>query len=460
MNDSGRRSALRRRGPSATAVIGVVLVVLTVGALTLVRPHEDAPAAVPPQERVLRTAALGCPSAPADGGTLRVVATGAAGSGVVRVGAGEEARTVELTPRRVRAVEGVAEAAVVSAEGPLAPDLVAARFGDRSPAATECSAPQPVTWFTGVGAGARHDSVLELVNPDDGLAVADVYVRGRGGLVDVSDLRGVTVPGHESLRFDLAEVAPSRGELSLEVVVSRGRLASSVLDRIPSIGSAPETEDWLSGQPEPVEEAVLLGLVPGKGTHVLSVANPGEDEARVTIRILTADSAFVPRGLEELRVPAGAVRTQTLTSVVRQAIQDGALGYEVTSTEPVTASARSVVAADLSQAAPVLPSGSAMTAVLPSGRGRLVLAGATGVGVVEVKAWTAAGRALKAQRVEVRPGQGGVVDLPEQAALVEVSPERTSVHAAAVVTGRGATVVPFRERLDRTLVPDVRPGLP
>ena len=85
------------------------------------------------------------------------------------------------------------------------------------------------------------------------------------------------------------------------------------------------------------------------------MANPGEDEARVKLRILTADSVFAPEGVEELRVPPGTVRTVTLTSALRAAVEDGALGIDVTGTVPVTAALRSVVDGDLSHAVPVTP---------------------------------------------------------------------------------------------------------
>ncbi len=460
MSETGRRSAARRRGPSPTALIALLLLPLTLAAALLVRPHDVTSEGVPPKETPLLTASLGCPTELDGGGSLQVAGSGSRTSGDVRLRTAGEERTVAVRARRVTLVDDAIGAAVASAEGDLAPELLAARSADRRLAATRCESPRPVTWFTGLGAGARHSSVLELVNPDEGLAVADVVVRGQGGAVDVPDLRGVTVRGHESMRLDLGEVTPRRGELSVQVVVSRGRLASSVLDRIPAIGSEPATEDWLTGQDEPTERVVLLGLVPGQGTHEIAVSNPGEDEARVTIRIITADSEFTPSGLGELRVPAGSVRSRDLTAVVRQSVRDGAIGYEVTSTEPVTASTRSVVGADLSQSVAVLPSESSMMTIVPSGRSAsVVLADASRVGVVTVNAWTASGRKLEADRIEVRPGQGGVVDLPRTAALVQVTPERTAIHAAAVVTGPGAAVIPFRERVDSTLVPDVRPGL-
>jgi len=311
-----------------------------------------------------------------------------------------------------------------------------------------------------VGAGARHDSVIELVNPDEGPAVADISVYGRGGQIDVPGLRGVTVRGQDSVRLQLGQLLPRRSELALHVTVSRGRLAASLLDQVPSLGARPGTEDFLPSQPAPALDQVLLGLPSGRGEDVLAVANPGEDEARVKIKVLTADSEFAPEGLEELRVAPGTVRTVSLTSVVRGAVGDGALGLTVASTRPVTTTLRSVVDDDLSHAAPVAASSEAMTLLLPPGDGRVLLGAASGVGVATVSAWTADGKELEQQEVELKPGQGGVVDLPRGAALVRVETQRASVHAAAIVTGPGgAAVLGFRELLTEALIPDVRPGL-
>lgn len=458
MSEPGRRSATGRRGVHPTVLIGVLLVVATLGALALVRPHEPVVTTAAPDETRLRAASLACPAALSDAAVR--VATSEEARGEVSVAAGSEEQTVAVRPHRVSEAGRLPEPVVVTGEDEMAPGLLAARWGGRSLAATGCAAPQPTTWFAGLGAGARHASVLELANPDDGLAVADIAVHGPAGLLDVPDLRGVTVRGHRSLRLDLADVVPRRSELAVEVVVSRGRLAASVLDRIPSLGSRPQTEDWLVGQTAPQKRVVLLGLARGAGTDRLAVANPGDDEARVTVRVLTADAAFVPKGIDELRVPPGGVGTEDLSRVLRGEVRDGALGVEITSTAPVTASLRSVVDGDLSHAPSVLPSGEPMTALVPPGAASVVVADARGVGVVAVDSWTADGKELEPQRLEVRRDQGGVIDLPRGATLVRVTPSRTAVRAAALVTGSGATVVPFRELVTSALVPHVRPGLP
>jgi hypothetical protein len=78
---------------------------------------------------------------------------------------------------------------------------------------TACVEPEPEAWFTGVGAGPEHSSVLELVNPDKGPAVADVTVLTPTGVADVSALRGIRVPGASSLTFDLGRLAAWKHDL-------------------------------------------------------------------------------------------------------------------------------------------------------------------------------------------------------------------------------------------------------
>jgi hypothetical protein len=211
---------------------------------------------------------------------------------------------------------------------------------------------------------------------------------------------------------------------------------------------------------EPATEQLLLGLVGGEGTDTLVLSNPGTDEARVELRVVTKDASFVPQGQEEIRVSPESVETVTLTEVLREQIRKGALALQVTSTAPVTAALRSIIDDDLVHAPTVTGTESAVTALVPAGDARLVLARAGGAGVAEVSAY-GDGELLDEQRVELADGSGGTVDLPEGTDLVRVTPRRTGVSASVVVTSRqGATVVPLRELVRYTLIPDVRPGLP
>lgn len=464
--ESGRRTAVARR-IQPTAVLCVVLPLLTLGALLLVPTHDQPDATHDPTETALTQAALGCPAAPGARDAALQVATSlddATGEVSVRSGGpAAEPETLEVTSGEVTSAKADDRSAVVSAEGDLAPGLLAVRSTATPLAAASCALPRPETWFTGVGAGAEHSSTLELANPDGGAAVADVFVYSSSGLSDVPDLRGVTVRGHDVLQIDLATAVPRRQDLTLQVVVSRGRLAASVRDEVSDLGSRSASADWLPSLPAPAEDLLLLGLPEGDGDDELTLTNPSDDEVRAQVRIQTDEAAFVPEGIDEVRIPPQSTRQVTLSSVLRAQVDKGALGLRITATAPVTAALRSVVEDDLSAAAPAPALEVASTLPVPGsdgeGRPSVVLANAAGSGVATVTSWDARGRQLDEKEVELTVGSGDTVELSAKAALVRVTPRRTTVSAALVVTGRGSAVLPFTEPVTTALVPDVRPGL-
>jgi hypothetical protein len=464
--EAGRRTAIGRR-IHPTAVLCVVLPLLTLGALLLVPTHDQPDPTHAPTERALTQASLGCPAAP--DGKLPALSVGtslddAEGDVDVRKGgSGAEPETIRVTSGEVATADAGDRSAVVAAEGDLAPGLLATRSTGKPLAATSCAVPRPETWFTGVGAGAEHSSTLELANPDGGIAVADVFVHTSLGLSDVPQLRGVTVRGHDVLRIDLAEAAPRRQDLSLQVVVSRGRLAASVDDQLSDLGTQSASADWLPPLAAPSDDLLLLGLPEGDGDDQLTLVNPSDDEVRAQVRIQTDKAAFAPEGLDEIRIEPQSTQQVTLTSVLRKEVGKGAVGVRITATAPIVASLRSVVDDDLSAAVPVQPLGAAATLVVPpsdgAGKPAVVLADAAGSGLATVTSWDARGRQLDEKEVELKAGSGDTVEVSPKAALVRVTPSRTTVSAALLVSGQGTAVLPFAEPVTTALVPDVRPGL-
>ena len=168
--------------------------------------------------------------------------------------------TVEVPADRPAVAEPGDGPVTVRGTGRMAPGLIAGRQ-DEGPAAVVCRAPASDQWFTGLGAAARHQSVLELVNPDPGPAVADITLIGPRGPVDAPSLRGITVPGGRSLRVDLSEATPIRGELAAHVVVSRGRLGAYAADSFDELGRGEAGKDWLAPQ-DAGDDLTLLGLPP------------------------------------------------------------------------------------------------------------------------------------------------------------------------------------------------------
>ena len=91
-------------------------------------------------------------------------ATGRAGSVQVTQSGGAAPVDVEVPADRPTEATSGERPLTVRGVDQMAAGLVAARQDD-GPAAVSCRAPASDQWFTGLGAAARHSSVLELVTP-------------------------------------------------------------------------------------------------------------------------------------------------------------------------------------------------------------------------------------------------------------------------------------------------------
>ncbi len=436
-------------------VLGVLLPVATLGIASLVTAAPPGATPRPPERSALTTSTLVCPSATERTTQVGVASTEPEVSGEVTVGGAEPlavaSGSVAETDRD--------DAVVLSGADTTAPGLVASRIVAPPLAAAGCAAPDADVWFTGVGAAARRASVLELVNPDAGAAVVDVSLHSGRGIVDAPELRGLTVPGGETLRVDLAERVPRRGELALHVVTARGRATAFVESRDDPLGRGGVSRDWVPAQTTPAEDLLLLGVPDGAGERTLTIANPGDDEVRAQVRFVTDDSVFAPDGLEEVRVPAQGVARVALAGLLTGA--GDVLGLGVEASGPVTATLRSVADGDLALTVPGSPLEDPTALVVPAGEKRLLLAGADSTGAVSYVARSADGEKLAGDRVEIAPDRGLSIKLPRGAVLVELTQHGTTVVGAVLAAAAGSsTVLPLSTPQRELLVPDVRPGLP
>ena len=443
-------------------VVAAVLPVVCVAALVAARPDEpDGDVRRAPELTPLTSASLVCPSAiGSDAGVGVTTLTEATGE--VQAGAVGGTSPVTVRPSVVAPVPDAAGGpVVVTGADDLAPALVAGRSGTDPFTAADCRPPAAEQWFTGLGSGATHSSVIELVNPNAGRAVGDVVLWSQSGPLEVPELLGVSVPSGDGVRIDLAALVPRRGELMAQVTTSRGRLAVTVEDSVDELGTGLTASDRLSPQPAPDTRSVLLGLARGGGERTLVLGNPGDDEVRVTLRVVRPRAVFAPAGLEEVTVAPGSTRPVTLTDLLEEAADQGAIGLLVESTGPVVANLRQLVGRDLSEVGTVAPlAGTTAVTVPDGGRAKLLLADPAGVGAATVVALDDAGAELSTETVELTPDTGATIALPAGTALVRLTPERTSVRAALLVTAaRGVAVVPLRELLVEGLVPDLRPAL-
>jgi hypothetical protein len=453
---TGRRRVAEAasRRPSPLTLLAVAIPLLTVGALAVVRPAETPPATHAPTVAALDRATAVCPARLPGADDLRLGSTGL-GSGelTLRVGREDDTTTLENGVGSLAEREPV----VAHVSGDLAAGLVVTRSGAGS--AVECERPVPERWFTGVGASAEHSSTLTLINPDKGPAVADVTVWDGSALVHVPALRGIRVPGSGSTSFDLAQLAPSRDPLALRVQVSRGRLASSVVDQVDPVGRERPVREWLPSQAAPATTSYVAGVGTAAADRTLTLANPGDSEVRVTLELVSEESEFAPAGLEEIALAPASVSEVDLSGVLRGRKAQGVQALRVEATGAVTASLRTRISDDLalSAAGPVVTGEAA--AALPAGAQRLVVVGATSPGVLTLRAWDEDGKeVVRGRRVELDPSTAARIRLPEDAVLALVRLDRTEAVMSLEVSDRGLSVLPLVPLLSSREVADVRPA--
>ncbi len=447
-----------RHSIDVTALVTIGLAALTVLAALLVHASPVADRRAGPDEVPLDRATVICPP----GGDELVVASLSGASGSIPVRTGGIDREVEVKPGVAGTLKVGNKSAVVTGLDELAPGLIAGRFGTPL-MSIDCRPPIFDQWFTGLGAGAKHRSVLQLANPDAGRAIVDVTVLGRNGPVDVPELRGVAIRGGESREFDLSKIVPRADDLALRARTVRGRISASVLDTFEELGADQQGTDGLASQLAPTRTNLLLGLPGGPGQRTLVLSNPGDSAGRASIELVTGDAVFTPESAPKIELPPQSVVRVPLAGILRGAgarDDERPLGIQVTSTVPTTAGLVMFVQGDLTHAVPVPSLGSTGTAPLPPGTKRIVLGGAIGPGVVTLAFIDAQGRALPEKRVQVASGQAVEMQLPTRARVMTVTPRSTPISAVVVVTGNGATLVRVREPIETGLVPQVSPGAP
>ena len=316
------------------------------------------------------------------------------------------------------------------------PGVVAGR--DDPLAVPECRAPAYDEWLVGLGATARYATTLELVNPDDGEAVVDVALSDADGPVEEPALRGIQVPAHGVHRIDLAASAPRRELTAAHVTVTRGRVTLTARTTRDQLGRGRVTTDFLPTQAVPDTDNLILGLPAGARGASLLVANPGDDEVRARVRLVTAEATFTPTDAPEVAVGPHAMQEVDLGPLLSGDNGTGVVGLVVESEDPVVASVRLVSRKDLVLLAPAIEVREPTAAVLPTGEKTLLLGHALRTGVVHVTSYDADGTVLREDQVEVAPDRAASLALPPEAVLVAVEPRNTRIAGVVSMPTGGA----------------------
>ncbi|HVU72294.1 MAG TPA: DUF5719 family protein [Mycobacteriales bacterium] len=299
----------------AAPVAAGVSLVLVMGAAAATRPKDShGGGARPTTTGAVLGRTLVCPDAPAQSDTVQtrtVIGTGRLGGGSVSVAPVTAYKTPTAVTLTSTGTGGYADVTqpvdqplVVTAAGDLAGGLVASRLtrastGERRGYAWDrCTPPVTDAYFAGVSTGAGVVSTLTLTNADDTPADVDVVGLTVDGEVSPSLTRGYQLGPHTTQKVKLADLAPDQDAMAVEVIATRGRVASSI-DELRQ-GDKPQGVDPVPQQTQAASTLVIAG-VPGSADntltapsayhHTLTIGNPTGRDTTVSVEITDAGQA-------------------------------------------------------------------------------------------------------------------------------------------------------------------------
>jgi hypothetical protein len=99
--------------------------------------------------------------------------------------------------------------------------------------------------------------------------------------------------------------------------------------------------DWIPQSALPANKVYVPGVINGLGPRVLSIVSTSENDANVTVRVISPDGTFEPAERNTFTVTAGAVLTSDMTTALPQT-PDGSLPatLELTSDQPIVVGMR------------------------------------------------------------------------------------------------------------------------
>ena len=304
---------------------------------------------------------------------------------------------------------------------------------NRGMASVPCQLPGSDFWFVGASGASDRRDVLVLTNLDSINAEVNVSVYSRAGAADLPAARGIVVPARGTSELFLRQVAPNLRDIALHVESTGGRVAAAVRSNASSAGK-PLGVDWLNESAAPATMSFVPAVAPGKGGRILSIANPTDLQATVSLTINGPNGPFKPAGLETVTVDAGAVKTVALDKV----LNGDASAITLTSDQPVTAAMR---ATDASQSEfSSIGSADALAGpaylVLPAHQQPVVLQvtapGKTASVKFELR--DAAGRALVTRALDIVNGATTPISFPAQPRATYLMVQQTRGTVVAGVT--------------------------
>jgi hypothetical protein len=223
---------------------------------------------------------------------------------------------------------GVDSSIAISATGPAAASLVADQILETSDgryrglASGACESPRTDWWFAGLDGRVGYSDSLVVANAATTPAEVTVTLWSKTGPVTNQHLNAIAVGAQSRTVVQIAQVAPNDAVIGMQVHAHSGAVAAAVVERRTAALQS-DGGDLVPPTLAPNKAQVVAGYAKGVGNRYLYVANPGDLDATVDLKLTTGSGSFVPSGVNQLVVKAGQTRYLNLTKVFGQ--QTGAV---------------------------------------------------------------------------------------------------------------------------------------
>jgi hypothetical protein len=207
----------------------------------------------------------------------------------------------------------------------------------RALSGARCVPPATDWWFAGADGRVGYTDTLVLANPAPTPALVSITLWGAKGPLLTARLGILRLKPQSHLAIPIASHAPDVARIALHVHAQSGAVTAALFDeRTTALDS--DGSDYLPPTQPPSRSLVVAGFAAGKGARELFIANPGDVDATVGLRLVTPSGSFVPSGAGQVVVRAGR------TSVVHldRALAGTTGAVEVSSDQSIVAQGLSV----------------------------------------------------------------------------------------------------------------------
>jgi len=217
-------------------------------------------------------------------------------------------------------------------------------------AVAACAEAVSDSWIVGGSTDIGHTSLLLLSNPTPVLATVDVTVSGESGLIDAPGATGILVQPGEQRIISLAGLAPNVKSPVLHVQSRGGQVAAS-LEQSSIRGIEPGGVEIIGTTANPAMDQTIAGVrVTTAVTTETVTTGEGFDEDTPSIRVFVPGdvAATVQIGVTGADGSSGGTSTQVdvepgiATEIPLGPLAVGSFSVQVRSDEPIIAAARTI----------------------------------------------------------------------------------------------------------------------